>query len=309
MNSKRKIIFLLIVAFILPAKLLAQSTEIAVIRTAKSPFYDSIYFAFAASAGKRFITFDAKLGQEASIAKSLRLQEVRVVFVVGEPNQGLIDQIDAKLPIVFIGHGGLITESVEGRALIRLDAELGASQILEVLAKVFPTKKRIGMVYNPKLTKKVIDRFRAANRDAARRLVLLKVDQPADVANLMPTFNGKIDMFLLIRDATVVKAGIQSIGPFLRQNSLPLVAPTRAFAGNGSLMTVEIDPMSIGRIAGEVTRKALAGQRTFKVQFEPADFELRFSLEESFKLKMPAEQFIQLLDRATAAGYRVHINQ
>ncbi len=284
----------------------ARHRDITVIRGHRSPYLDQVYYAFAASSDKPFINFDYKPGREAAIARSIKAEGGRVVLIVGKSSGEMLAALDKKLSVLVLLHGDIPPEEQQDE-VVQISTEIAAPQMLAVLRDIFPKQRRIGIAYNPKLTQKKIDRYVRAQTEQQTQLALLKVDQPSDIGSLMPTFHDKIDIFLLVKDATVIKAGIEAIVPFLQKDRLPLVSSTDAFTGRGSFLTVVVEPLSLGRIAWNVVKRMLAGQTTFSQSFEKKDITLNFSLKEATKLKYDPETVLTILSNATTAGYQVHL--
>jgi ABC-type uncharacterized transport system substrate-binding protein len=286
-------------------------SDIAVIRDRNDPAIEKIYFGFISVTTKRIVNYDNIPGKEVEIGKSLKAEGAKVVFIAGEARPELLAAIDPKIPIMIIGHGHPDTinvgDNANGRVIVPLEKDLTPEQTLATLAELFPGKRRVGFAYNPKLTQNVLDEFRKTTLAKDLNLVLLKVDQPNDIVNLMPSFKDKIDLFLLIMDATIIKAGAMSMAPFLRENRIPMVSSCELFTGEGPLVTMEVRPLAIGRFAADIAAKMLGGQTTFSNTFNKHDIDLTFSMKEAYKIRYTADQLQDLFDRAATAGYQVRL--
>lgn len=297
-----------ILAFVL---LLAPSAgaqnEIAVIRDRHSLALDQIYYGFAAAIDKRFVNYDYTPGKEAEIGKGVRMENPRMVFYVGDPSPEMLAALDPKIPLLILGHGhpGAVKDDGGQRTIVQLEKDIYPEQVLKIVGELFPGKRRVGFAYNPKLTQGLIDEYRGTNAAKDMQLFLLKVDQPNDLPNLMPTFKDKIDVFLVLMDATVIKAGANAMAPFLRDYRVPMLSTCELFTGDGNLITMEVNPFSLGRMAASIATKMIAGQTSFATNFEKRDITLTFSLKEAYKIKYGAETLQELLERAAGAGYNV----
>jgi len=124
---------------------------------------------------------------------------------------------------------------------------------LAVIVNLFPDIKDIGIIYNPKKTSFIIKRAETAAWNTGINLIKKTVNTPKNVASRMMEMQGKIDLFWLIPDSTVLTPEtIKFLFLFSMNNKIPIIAFSKNYLGIGALLSIGIDSYDIGRQAGEL---------------------------------------------------------
>ena len=124
---------------------------------------------------------------------------------------------------------------------------------LSVIVKLFPDTKDIGIIYNPQKTGFMVKRAETAAWNTGINLIKKTVNTPKNVASRMMEMQGKIDLFWLLPDTTVLTPEtINFLFLFSMNNKIPVIAFSENYLGMGALLSIGIDSYDIGRQAGEL---------------------------------------------------------
>jgi putative ABC transport system substrate-binding protein len=132
---------------------------------------------------------------------------------------------------------------------------------LSILREALPHVKRIGLLYDPKRT----GPFVRAARNAAGRigitLVAVEVHSPREVSSAMYGMRGKIDIFWMIPDLTVITPETLELFLLLSlEDKIPILTFSEKYVELGALLSIEIEAFDIGRQAAEMAKAILSGK-------------------------------------------------
>ena len=133
---------------------------------------------------------------------------------------------------------------------------------LSVIVKLFPDAKDIGIIYNPQKTGFMVKRVETAAWNTGINLIKKTVNTPKNVASRMMEMQGKIDLFWLMPDTTVLTPEtIKFLFLFSMNNKIPVIAFSENYLEMGALLSIGIDSYDIGRQAGELGNIFFTGNK------------------------------------------------
>lgn len=139
---------------------------------------------------------------------------------------------------------------------------------LQLLTRLAPGARRIGLVADPRHTSSVVTEARAALDKRKQELVLREVQDEGQVAATFDELLPKVDAVLLVADTTIVK---REVLERLVQRSLELRVPTIGYSAAvvqaGLVAGIGVEPEENGVAAAMIARALAAGR-------EPAAAEL-----------------------------------
>jgi len=132
---------------------------------------------------------------------------------------------------------------------------------LHTLRKALPEMKRIGLLYDPKRT----GSFVRAARNAAGRIgitpVAIEVHSSREVPSSLHAMRGKIDIFWMLPDLTVITPETVELFLLLSlEDRIPILTFSEKYVEMGALLAIGIDALDIGRQAGEMANGILSGK-------------------------------------------------
>lgn len=141
---------------------------------------------------------------------------------------------------------------------------------LSLLKQALPSAKRIGLLYDPAKSGNLVRRALGFAEELGLVLVAREVRRSRDVPPLVDGMKGVVNAFLLLPDPTVVTPQTLEFIPQLSVSSrIPVVAFSEQYLKHGALLAIGIDPVDIGRQAGELANRILAGENARNI--DPAE--------------------------------------
>ena len=132
---------------------------------------------------------------------------------------------------------------------------------LDEMSRLLPQVKRVGVVYDPKRSSTVIDQVRAARPDL--QFVSLAAEKSAQVAGLLDSLQGQVDLLWMLADVTVTnKKTLQNYFFFSVKNKIPLLTFSEKFLKHGATLAVTFDTEAMAVQAVDLAVELLSDRRT-----------------------------------------------
>lgn len=132
---------------------------------------------------------------------------------------------------------------------------------LHTLREALPGLKKVGLLYDPGRTGSLV---RAAQNAAGRigiKLLAMKVHSTREVPSLVRDMRGKIDIFWMLPDLTVITPETVEVFLLLSlEDRIPILTFSEKYVELGALISIGIDAFDIGRQAGEMANAILSGK-------------------------------------------------
>jgi len=138
---------------------------------------------------------------------------------------------------------------------------------LTSVCRILPNVKKIGLLYDPVRTGLFAERAQHAATEIGIKLIANRIDRPMDVPLTVNGMKGKIDLFWMLPDLTVITPEtVEFLLLFSLENEIPVLAFSEKYVELGALMSIGIDAFDIGRQAGEMAQEILSGRDVKRVQ-------------------------------------------
>jgi len=138
---------------------------------------------------------------------------------------------------------------------------------LSELLKVLPAAHDIGLLYDPDQTGSFVQGVRDAAAKMGVNLTAMAVHRSRDVPLLLNTMKGKIGLFWMLPDITVITPEtVESILLFSLENHIPILTFSEQYLELGAMLSIGIDPFDIGCQAGEIAQKIFSGSAVRDIQ-------------------------------------------
>ena len=132
----------------------------------------------------------------------------------------------------------------------------------EMIRKIVPGAKSIGVLYNPKETGPIIAQAADLCRQLSLELVARPVNTPRDVPGALDGIERKADVLWSVADSTVFNGKMpEYILQYTLQHDLPFVGLSTNFVDAGALFGLCQDFADMGMQAAEVAIRVFAGAK------------------------------------------------
>lgn len=259
-----RVIFLLpLLATLFPPSLSAQepSHVVVLLKGQRGAYQEVIAGLMESAPGLIFNFYDLDNGPEPQIRNSITSGPTPgALLTIGISATQFARRELPYLPTVFCmvfnpEHFNLSGENLTG---ISLQTRIGDQ--LEAFQKALPGLLKIGVVYNPEISSGIIAEGKAAAKELGLLLWAKKILRPEEIAQAVKELMWTVDALWIIPDTTVLSK--ESFQYFLQTSidrRIPLLTFSESFVKGGALLALAPDYRGIGRQAGGLLEKILAG--------------------------------------------------
>jgi putative ABC transport system substrate-binding protein len=211
------------------------------------------------------------------IASNFASQKPAVAVAISTPSaQSLINPLKEQgVPLVFTAvtdpMGAKLVTSLQGRseAVTGVSDALLPGPQLELIQKLAPNAKVIGIVYNPGEPNSVraVRQFQEEASTREITLVMAAADKSSEVISATNRLIGKVDAIYIPNDNTAV-ASIESIVTIGKKFKIPVFAGDAGSVERGALAAQAYDRVTLGNEAGALVVKILQGEKAGDLTIE-----------------------------------------
>jgi putative ABC transport system substrate-binding protein len=131
---------------------------------------------------------------------------------------------------------------------------------LSLMRQVLPRLGRVGLLYDPNKSSAFVERAKAAASRNGMELLVGSVATPRDVVSAINGLAGKVNALWMFPDTTVVSpVTIDLLLLAAIEQRIPVFTFSGKYVEKGALLSLEIDEFAVGRQAGEMGNRILAG--------------------------------------------------
>jgi putative ABC transport system substrate-binding protein len=293
----------------------AELPRVVVVKSADRAAYAQVLAGFSSELRARVEEIDLDERAEAdprTIVRSLQpllSPRPRLVLAIGPTAASSVRKVVPDVPVIFAmvpywQRYGLEAPNVTGIALTtdfptQLDALKGA----------FPGVKRVGMLYDPRLSAQVAAEAKAAGEQLGLSMVALEADA-ARAEKAVAGARGRVDAMLMLADKTVATAQVvRQLISFCESEKLPLLALSASQVKEGATLSLSASPIALGAQAGRLAARILQEKvdaGTLPVA-QPEVLELSVNLTAAQRLTGSCNGSLELFRYAARKGYPVKV--
>jgi putative ABC transport system substrate-binding protein len=131
---------------------------------------------------------------------------------------------------------------------------------LDLLLSIAPGIKRLGLVYDPDETGRLVKDIRIAAEELGLDILTLPTENPEEALSLIQSLAGKVDAYWMIPDVTVISSiSLEVLKRFSLENNVPVLTFSKHFIEKGAFMALNIDDFDMGIEAGKIAKEILVG--------------------------------------------------
>jgi putative tryptophan/tyrosine transport system substrate-binding protein len=240
----------------------AGAYEIAIVQSLQNPVYDKTIEGFETTCGGQVTTYTLDKTTKTLTANDLadiKSRKPSAILAIGP--SALLEIFSKKppMPIVFTA----ITEkpaNVSPAAGVLMNVPMDKQ--LETLLKLSPGVKSIGVVYNKSKTLYFVSDLQRAAKARNINVEAIDVATQEDAVKALSGLFNTADAIFLSPDTSVHSAQLEQLAGRLSLSKKKAVVGFRGSQlSNGFLFASEMDPIEMGKQAGDVTKQLLAGKK------------------------------------------------
>jgi putative ABC transport system substrate-binding protein len=175
------------------------------------------------------------------------------------------------IPVVYSMVPNLSLIDLSGRRLSGVSMYIPPEKYLNAIIELFPSAKRIGVVYDPKQSGKFIKDAEYHAKSRGLELVQRLANKPGEVFSLIDSLRNRIDLLLMLPDLTVVNSEtFKYMLAFSFQNGLPVFTFANKYVEMGAAAGLNASPHDMGLQAGEIVKRILIDKNiTAPIRVDP----------------------------------------
>lgn len=202
-----------------------------------------------------------------SIAAKLISDDVDLILAIATPTAQAAAQATKDIPIVITAvtdpvAAGLVNSTANPGANVTGTSDLTpVKKQLELLKKILPDAKQVGVLYNAGETNSVVqvEIARDASSKLDLELVEVTVSSSSGVYEAAQSLVGRVDAIYVPTDNTVVSA-LESVIKIGEDFKIPVIAGEVDGVRRGALATIGIDYHVLGRQTADIAARILKGE-------------------------------------------------
>ena len=256
--SVRKLV-LLILGITLLAATSATAHDVLVVQGLRVKPFDDAFRGFRNSCSAEVRRVYLPDVDKADIPRVVREGRPKVIVAIGPEALASVRKI-RDIPIVYLmvlnpEHSGSGSRNITGVTMA-----VSPGKYLDLLSRLIPPPRRVGLIYDPARTGSLAYRVQQAARIRGIALHLAEARKSSEVPKLLDSLRGEVDSLLMLPDTTVVTPEtVEAFLLFSQGSGVPIVTFASKYVEMGALASLNIDGFDQGRQAGDMARQILEG--------------------------------------------------
>lgn len=238
-------------------------------------------------------------GKEDRIS-DLRKKNPQLLVTLGSAATEKVSKTIKDAPVLFcmvlnpLASGFIRSMNTSGNNLTGASLDIPTHIQFDALRSIVPNLKRIGVIYNPQETEKVVEQARKVAREMGLELFAVPIASEDKVPEALRAMERGVDALWSVADSTTfTSASMEPIFLYTLRNKLPFMGLSPAFVKAGALLALAIDYQEVGAQCGGLAAKLLAGESPSSLPITtPQKTVLHINLKtaETIGLKIPPER-------------------
>lgn len=237
----------------------ASAHEVLVVQSmAVKPYEEAVRgFVGTCKGTMKRIVLSAQQGSD--LARIVREEPPRLIVVLGAEALAQVKKFK-QIPVVYLMVLNPPVAAQEQQRITGVTMTIPPERYLTVLKKALPDARRIGLLYDPKKSGPLVRRALQASRAMGFEVVSREVRSAREVPALLEAMRGAIDAFWMIPDPTVLTPdSVEFLLLFAQENLVPVFSFAEKYEKMGALFSLDVDPVDMGKQAGEMANRLLGG--------------------------------------------------
>ena len=201
------------------------------------------------------------------LIERIRSRAPELILTIGSSATGVVSDAINDIPIVFslvqpsAGTATLRGEAGGHQNLTGSSMEIPLEVQFREVREILPEAKRVGVLYDPEVTGKVVEAAIAPAAAMGMDLVPMSVRSEGDLLGHAASLSG-VDALWSVADSTVFSPqGLNQILLSTLRHRVPFVGLSPSFVKAGALLAISVDYADVGRQSGEIAGRILAGEK------------------------------------------------
>lgn len=264
-------IFLSLNACYIP-KVIAGEKNVIIIRSQKIAAYDEAIKGFEEGCKGQDISIRTIYDMEGDIDEGKKviqymkndMQKPDLIVTVGILATVLAKEQFPDVPMIFCMVVNHKRFDLHEPNITGISSDASVEDQLTLMKELLGTKKKIGVIYDPIHTGKIVSEAALIAEKFGLELIKREVTSDTEVASALKNIINKIHAFWILPDDTVVtKDSLSTICKLALKHRLPTFCTSNAIVKQGAMLSLSPDYMSIGLQAARMAKALLITPKAF----------------------------------------------
>jgi len=299
-----------VLLLLFPAALWAQ--EVAAVKSRSLRMYNQVLTGFSVEARARVIEYDmaGDLRRGKSIFQQIRSRRPALILAIGTEAATLAKREISDIPVLFCMVPDPEKYDLSGANITGVSLNLPVATQLATLQTIAPRTRHVGVMYNPKYSRRIIEQAFEASDKLGMALIPSKVDRPEDVPRGTRAFLGRVDALWMVADPTLMNAqAFRALVEFTKRNKVPLFSVSEKMVKAGALVSLSAYPYAIGQQTGRIANKVLRqGVSLEMIPIAPPEgLEIAINLGTAKRIGVECDIALEVFTFAARNGYKISV--
>ena len=238
----------------------AEAPRVVVVKSAPLSAYAQVVAGFSAEVKGQVQELTLEEGTDAADAAFKKVREARpaLVLAIGPAAAVAARRNVSDTPVLFAMVPYFEKYELEGQNTTGIALTSDLTLELTALKALQPKGKRVGVLFDPRYSKRLIEGASQAAASRGMTLVSLEMDAPGKVDAVLATAKGRVDALMVISDKTVGNAAVvERLLAWSLEQKVPAVGLAAAQVRQGALFALSPAPLAMGQQAGRLANRVL----------------------------------------------------
>lgn len=234
-----------------------------------------------------------------TIAKQFTDSKKDLIFAIATPAVQAAYNATKDIPVIFTAVTDPVKAEVakdwksSGTNVTGTSDKVPVDKQIELLKKLLPNAKTIGVIYNTSETNSVIqvDELKAAAEEQGLSVKEIGVTNVNEVNQNLASALDQIDVLYTPTDNTVA-SGYALVGKLCLDKNVPIIGAEEAVVTKGGLASIGIDYYKLGKEAGLKAAEVLGGKKPSEVEIttlSEMSFTINTDVVKKLNITLPAD--------------------
>lgn len=274
----RKLFYTLLILLMAKGVVFSQEKRIVIVKSSESPSFQMAAEGVKkeirkGSAYPSFIEYDLPLGfpNEQELEKRIRESSPDLIVTVGSKSTALVSRRIKNIPIVFsavlnpVSSGFARSMWSSGNNLTGASLDIPIRTQLDKFKLIFPDLQNVGVIFTHD-SEAVVGEARKVCEEMGLKLVAVAISSEKQIPETIESLRQKVDGLWAVADTVIfTPQSTQYLLLYTLRNGIPVMGPFTSFVKAGALFTLTWNDKDIGRQAGELALRVLAGENPSQI--------------------------------------------
>ena len=267
---------------------LSLAAEVTVIKSQDLSIYQEALDGFKKVYRGKLREFNLEGDREEAkkVVAFLKKVPPKIVLAVGLLAARVAQQEFPEIPVIFCMVLNSERFFLSAKNMTGVSLDIPPSLVFEKIEELFPERKKLGLLFDPKKTGRMISQAKRLAQKLGLSLISQEVNSEKDLPEAMRKLPPQVELLWLVPDSTVITP--QSIDfLFLKsfEANLPIFTFSDALVKKGAVASLSPVHSEIGKQAGKLVLKIINGERPDQLPIRHVhEFRLSINLKTAKKM-------------------------